>query len=320
MGSILEGKFIRSDMTSNAMGGTELLAHRLIDNVDSKLLQGIQIHQSRVNDVDETKKQVLWVHDLAEDPAVSHLKDEGWKKYDLIVFVSHWQQEQYKLFLGVPYDMGIVIPNAIVPIEDHKKPDDGVIRLIYTSTPQRGLQILAPIFHILSQKYSDIELDVFSSFKLYGWGERDEPFKPLFKELDDHPKINYHGAKSNDEVRETLKKSHIFAYPSIWKETSCLCLIEAMSANLLPVHSSLGALSETSMGMNMIYEYKEDFDDHARALLANLDFAIMNVKENRNAVEQSLKYRKPLIDNYYGVDRFANKWSTVLGSLLTKDQ
>lgn len=317
MGSITGGKFIRSDMTSKAMGGTELLAHRLIDTVDSKLLKNVQIHQSRVNEIDKSKKQILWVHDLAEDPAVAHLQNEGWKQYDLIVFVSHWQQEQYKMYLDVPYDWGVVIPNAITPIEDHEKIDDDVVRLIYTSTPHRGLAILYPVFDALSRNHN-IELDVYSSFKLYGWGDRDIPYEPLFEKLKAHPKINYHGSQTNTVVRKALKRSDIFAYPSVWKETSCLCLIEAMSANLLCVHSSLAALSETSMGITMMYEYKEDINDHVNKFGQYLNSAIVQVKEKRDMVRQSLKYHKPIIDNRYDVKKFATKWEMVLQDLLTK--
>jgi len=60
MASIIDGKFIRDEMTKNAMGGTELLAHRLVNNVDTKLMKGWQIHQSRVSDRDPSKKQILW--------------------------------------------------------------------------------------------------------------------------------------------------------------------------------------------------------------------------------------------------------------------
>ena len=315
MGSITGGKFIRSDMTSKAMGGTELLAHRLVDNVDNETLKPFQIHQSRVDARDLNYRQILWVHDLAEDPAVSHLQNEGWKQYEKIVFVSHWQQEQYKMYLDVPYSHGVVIPNAIKPIEEHSKPNDDVVRLIYTSTPHRGLNILYPIFDMLSRNHN-IELDVYSSFGLYGWNERDEPYKPLFKKLEEHPNINYHGARPNDEVREALKKADIFAYPSIWKETSCLCLIEAMSANLLCVHSSLAALSETSMGMTMMYEYTEDINDHARRFGAYLNSAIELMKSNQN-IHQSINYHKPIIDRRYDVENFAKRWSIVLNEVLT---
>ena len=310
MPSIINGAFIRDDMTSKAMGGTELLAHRLVDNVPKKHLRDWQIHISRLGEVDKNKRQLLWVHDLANDPAVAHLKNGGWNKFERIIFVSHWQQEMYNLYLGVPYSHGVVIRNAIDPIEEHTKPDDGTIRLIYTSTPHRGLDILYTVFDTLTKVYDNIELDVYSSFDLYGWKARDKPYEELFDSIKAHPKMNYHGAVSNDKLREALKKSHIFAYPSTWQETSCLCLIEAMSAGLTCVHSSLAALPETSMMQTMMYTYSENMLHHANIFYANLHAAI--ALHNNPDLKTLNSYTKSIADSKYNTNRFASQWQGLL--------
>ena len=311
MASILNGKFWRDDMTSKAMGGTELLANRLVDNVNKKYLRDVEIHISRATKKDDTKKQLLWVHDLAEDPAVEHLKDRGWEQYEMIVFVSHWQQQMYNKYLGVPFSKGVVIRNAIEPIEP-KKVDDGKIKMIYTSTPHRGLNILYPAFDALCSEFDNIELDVYSSFKLYGWEERDEPFKNLFDALEKHPKINYHGSKSNDEVRDAVAKADMFVYPSTWQETSCLCLIEAMSAGCLSLHSSLGALPETSMSGTYMYQYSEDQNRHATVLYHNMKSLARALTDNPKDHFDSTNYRKPLVDTIHGIDRFKKSWESLL--------
>lgn len=316
MASIVNGAFIRDDMTSKAMGGTELLAHRLVDNVPKKYLRDWQIHISRLSEIDSTKKQLLWVHDLATDPAVAHLQNEGWRKFERIVFVSHWQQEMYNLHLGVPYYKGVVIHNAIEPIEEHEKPNDGKIRLIYTSTPHRGLELLYPVFAKIAETYDDIELDVYSSFNLYGWKSRDLEYKPLFDKLESHPQINYHGSVSNDKVREALKKANIFVLPSIWQETSCLALIEAMSANLTCVHSSLAALSETSMMQTMMYTFSDDVNHHASVLYANLASSIALYKQQNSDLAMLNNYAKALADAKYNTDRFSSQWQGLLKTTL----
>lgn len=319
MASIIDGKFVRDEMTKNAMGGTELLAHRLVNNVDTKLMKGWQIHQSRVGDRDSSKRQILWCHDLAEDPAVAHLgKDDGWKMYDKIVFVSSWQQEQYKIYHDVPYSHGVVIPNAIEAIEEHQKPQDETIRLIYTSTPHRGLTLLFAAFEVLAKRYPNIHLDVYSSFKLYGWGERDKQFNLIFDKCNNHPQVTYHGSQTNTVVRKALKRSDIFAYPSIWKETSCLCLIEAMSAGLQCVHSNLAALPETSMGLTNMYGYVEDPQEHVNIFAAHLDSVIrvhQQHLQNRTLLRNMLNYPKPVIDSRYDIEAFKKRWTALLTML-----
>ena len=69
-----------------------------------------------------------------------------------------------------------------------------------------------------------------NSFEIYGKPELDYHFNNLYDTIKNHKHMTYHGTVSNDEIREALKNAHIFSYPSNFEETSCLCLIEAMSA------------------------------------------------------------------------------------------
>ena len=315
MASIVDNKFLRDDMTSTAMGGTELLAERLLKYSDDEVRSAFQIHFSRPTVADTSKKQILYVHDLAGDPAVEHLKNEGWKKYKKIVFVSHWQQQRYAEQLGVPYSVGVVIPNAIDPIEPHGKKKDGKIRLIYTSTPHRGLNILVPVFEMLRQIHTDVELDVYSSFNLYGWGQRDTPFLPLFEKLKSMEGVRYHGAVSNEEVRTALKQADVLAYPSIWQETSCLCLIEAMSAGLVCVHSSLAALPETSGGLTEMYEYSEDINEHAQRFLHVLNNVVSSLRLDNTIFDNKLNLQKAMADTRFNTVAYGQRWNNLLDSL-----
>lgn len=321
MTAIIDGELRYTDLTKNSSGGTELMARRIHASVDPDLLKRVNIIFSRVDGVeyDESKPTILAVHDLAQDPQVGHLANDGWKRFTKIVFVSHQQQQMYRLIRGVPYSHGVVLKNAIEPIQEHTKPDDK-IRLAYYSTPHRGLHLAYIAFKEMKKYFGDnIEFNVWSSFGLYGWEERDEQFTDLFKALQDEEGINYHKAISNEDLRTELEKQHVFVLPSIWEETSCLALIEAMSAGMLCVHSSLGALPETSMGITSMYDYTEDQQDHLNRLYRKLMASAMmmtNIDKNDSLVAH-LNMQKTMADSVYDIRMRAIHWNEFLSRVLS---
>jgi glycosyltransferase involved in cell wall biosynthesis len=203
--------------------------------------------------------------------------------------------------------------NAIEPIKLNSKEFDGTVRLIYHTTPHRGLDILYLVFnHIYNNITKNIHLDVFSSFGVYGWKERDEPFKELFKALDAHPAITYHGSKSNDDVREALVHSHIFAYPCVWPETSCIAAIEAMSAANLIVCPNFAALPETTAKLAMMYDMHEDRNVIANTFANKLLAAINLVASQSSKYSDEIAFQKLYCDKNYDWNKRIRQWDEFL--------
>jgi len=306
-------------LSTNAMGGTELMKFGLLRRIDPKLLDEFQIFVSRVEEpYDGTKIRIFWAHDLPGDPASDHLGNGGWENYHRIVFVSNWQMQGYIQRYSIPWSKCIVMQNAIDPIGYSEKINKGTIRLAYWSTPHRGLNILIPVFDKLCEKYDNIELDVYSSFKLYGWESRDDSYKPLFDACESHPKINYHGTVSNSVLRDNLEKTHIMAYPSIWHETSCICLMEAMSAGLLCVHPNYGALSETAANWTNMYQWQEDINEHASIFYASLDASIESYWDV--GVQSRLASQSSYANVFYNWGLRTFQWEQLMLSLLQEDR
>jgi len=306
-----------NELNINAKGGTELMQNALYQRIDKGLLDNFQIICSRVRDLKNDKIKILWAHDLAGDTEVQFLKDDGYSVFDKIVFVSHWQQQQYNTILGVPYSKGTVMLNAIDPIESHDKPDD-VINLVYFSTPHRGLEILVPVFEHLHENNfktlnKEVHLHVYSSFKLYGWEARDKPYLELFERCKNHPNIHYHGAVSNQQIHEDLKKMHILAYPCIWPETSCIVLMEAMSAGLICVHSSFAALPETASNWTLMYPMTENNSDHANVFAQNLYNAVR--LQETGSLNERLRLQSMYANSFYNWDVRAMQWDNLLKEL-----
>jgi UDP-glucose:(glucosyl)LPS alpha-1,2-glucosyltransferase len=306
---------MNSDGTWNkAQGGTELMNKALYERVDNDLLEQFNIIKSRVREVSEDKQNILWLHDLWADPEAQHLKDpESRAQFSRLVFVSNWQLGTYNMGLGVPYHESIVLKNAIDPISLTEKPKDQ-IRLIYHTTPHRGLQILVPVMEELAKIHGDkIHLDIYSSFKAYGWEERDEPYLDLFERAKNHPNMTYHGFQPNETIRRALQKAHIYAYPSIWQETSAISVIEAMSAGCEVVCPNLAALPETTAGFATMYQYSEDMNFHANVFVNHLHQAILNHRDENH--QRKLLFAKNYIDNFYNWEVRAAEWTGLLRAL-----
>lgn len=306
--------FEENEISIKSKGGTEMVKRGLAERLPERLADDFQVICSRVRKIEEDKIRVYWLHDLPEDPETNHLKDQSSRdRFHKLVFCGHWQYNQYITKLGIPQDdKCVVIETPIDPIPLIPKSKEE-IRLIYTSTPQRGLELLYPVFDKLCEKYDNIHLDVFSSFAIYGWDEADNRYKDLFDKLKAHPKVTYHGFADNDTVREHLQKSHILAYPSIWSECNSRSVIEAMSAGLMCVHPNLAGLSDTSGGLTFQYQWDQNHQVHANKFYHAMDHAIEVV--NNDDMQNYLKFVKMYADSRYNWTRISNQWEDVLNSL-----
>ena len=298
-----------------ANGGTEMMRKELFSRVDEELLDKFQIICSRVRWIDPKKPTILWLHDTWDDPESQHLSDaERIKRFARLVFVSNYQMNTYNMAHGVPYQSSIVLQNAIEPIPAKEKKTDQV-RLIYHTTPHRGLNIVVSAVRELAKQHGDyIHLDVFSSFEAYGWKDRDKEFEELFQAIKDHPQMTYHGYQPNETVRAALQDAHVFTYPSVWPETSCIAAIEAMSAECEVVCPNFAALPETTANFAAMYQYSEDITHHANVFANVLNSTIKN-RFSDNTLRK-LKFQKTYIDNFYNWDLRAAQWTGLLQGML----
>ena len=317
MSVVYKGQVLDTSLTRGAMGGTEQMRARFLKYVDPVLVGQVAVHFSRPQTIYTDVPNILYCHDLANDEAVSSLRHTT-DQYDHFVFVSYWQRDQFIDMFGMPHSKCTVIRNAIETTYDQSlRKDVGQIKFIYHTTPHRGLELVYPIFDRLSELHDNIHLDVFSSFSVYGWENRDKPYANLFQRIADHPHMTYHGAKSNREVLDALRSAHVFLYPSIWKETSCIALIEAMSAGCLAIYPSYGALPETgSMTSNVnMYEYTEDVSVNASRALSISNWVLERQKADPEFI-RTLSLSSTQQHSPHTIDTYANDWRSVLMSVI----
>jgi len=237
-----------------------------------------------------------------------------WNKFIKIIFVSYWQQQLFHVLYGIPYERTLVIQNAIDPIVIQNKPSTEIIKLIYASTPHRGLDILLDVLQSEDLGEHNWELSVFSSFKLYNRGLQDTKFKSLYDRCEDDPRIQYHGAQSNDVVRQFMINSHIMTYPCKYMETSCLTAMEAMSAGNIIICPNYGALPETTGNFSWSYNYEENEERHKQIFSHILTDVIKNY--NQPNIREMLQLQKMYADTFYSWGARISLWKQVLTALI----
>lgn len=316
--------FEENEISKKAFGGTEIAKRSLSKLLDSTLLENFQIVSSRVRDLQQDKIRVFFANDLANDPEVASFKDQNFRnKFHHMVFISNWQYQQYQQILGVPYSSkSSVIESGIEPIDvNEDKFKDDKIHICYTSTPQRGLAILMACFEKLQEKYGEsIHLDVFSSFKIYGWDEYDKQFEQLYEKCRNTKGITYMGFQPHDVVINYLANvGHIFSYPCTWPETSCRAMLEAMSAKLLCIHPNIAALPDTSASLNLMYQGDTDNQAHATTHLNILDQAIGIFQSSEQNLQNKLNFNKAYTDARFSIAKVKIQWEMLLTGLLKQN-
>lgn len=228
-------------------GGADLMIEGLKNHLH--IPEGINIINSVCDErlVDLDKTNILWQHIPADQQLVAEIRNKHFvRMIDAFVYVSHWQHEKFRYIHQIPLENSVVIKNAIDPIPFVKKATGGKIKLIHTSVPYRGLDVLLDAIRLIDR--DDIELDVYSSTIIYGSDYakfEGGKFEPILNKARKTNGVNLIGYAPNEEVREALQQAHIFAYPCIFEETACLSMIEAGAAGCKMVTTNIGGLPET---------------------------------------------------------------------------
>ena len=271
------------------MGGTELMHNELMRRVDKNLIKNISIF-NYLNNADFNKKTVYWNQLSYDQEAISFLNDTGMvERINHFVFVSYWQAEIYKKFFDLPDSKINVIKNACIGVEPKLEGNNNKIKVCYTSTPWRGLDILLDSWAKLNPR---AELHIFSGTKIYGnefYKSQDEVHKHLYNKCNKIPNVIYRDNISNAELRKELPSFDILAYPNTFEETSCISVIEAISAGLRVICSSLGALPETTEGWARMYPSIRDRSLHIKTFADILGEEIDAVRDGIYADQSRLQ-------------------------------
>lgn len=275
------------------MGGTDIMFNRLMSEFPLADM-GVKVIKSVCDErhLEDGVKNVLWQHLSYDQDFVAGMRDKFFMSaIDAFVYVSHWQHEKFRYIFNTPLDRSFVLRNAIDPIEYTPRPRGDKVRIIYASAPFRGLNILVDAISMLNRH--DYELHVYSSPLMYGteWANTfGAETKPLLDHVRTMPNVVMHDYQPNSVVVEAMRRADIFAYPSIFEETSCLSMIEAGAAGCMLLTTNFGALPETGIGYNRMVEIRADHMGLVKAYAAALNQAIDDALDGYDGAQQSAHF------------------------------
>jgi len=222
------------------------------------------------------------------------------------VFNSNWNFEKFVYQFKIPESKSLVIKNAIEKIKIKQKPKDKM-NLIYHTTPWRGLSLLLKIFKKLN--IENVELNICSSTKIYGKkfdNKLGKTYQNLFDECKNTKNVNYFGFMKNSEIIKLLENMHIFSYPSIWPETSCISAIESMASGCEVVTTNLGALYETCSPFGSLVSFDRNLDNLEKNFNKVLVNSIKNYWSKEN--QKKLSLQQEVINSTYTWDQRSVEW------------
>ena len=302
----------------NPYGGTEIQVEYLHKYVSKELLDKVQITTSvpEKTPLLIDKPNVLWVHNSYDQPNVmpwfKNKLNHG--KYDFYVFNSHWTYEKFRYFFSLPTELCLVIKNGFddLIIKTDFKPKDK-LKLVYTSTPWRGLDVLLNAMEQI--KTDKVELDIYSSTQIYGdafKSANDKQFIALYDRAKTIKNVNYKGYLNHKELMKILHTYDVYMHPSTFEETFCLAAMESLACGLVAVTTDLGALYETCADFPIYVPHQNN-----RKLLASQFAAVIDKLSvmMKDVDETKMKFQQQYYRQFYHWNVIKTYWERFLNGI-----
>ena len=303
----------------NPYGGTEIQLEYLHKYVSKELLDKVNITTSipEKTPILINKTNILWVHNSYDQPNLyPWFKNKlNHRKYDWYVFNSHWTYEKYRYFFSLPTELCLVIKNGFdddLIIKTDFKPKDK-IKLVYTSTPWRGLDVLLDAMEQI--KTDKVELDVYSSTEIYGdhfKNNNDKQFTDLYAKAKSMKNVNYKGYLNHKELMKILHTYDCYVHPSTFEETFCVAAMESLAAGLVVVTTDLGALYETCAEFPVYVPHQNN-----KKLLASQFAAVIDkLSVMMNDVDETkMKFQQQYYRQFYHWNVIKTYWENFLNGV-----
>lgn len=236
--------------------------------------------------------KILWVHDThvgQPQPAMHRLL----LKFDRYLCLSEWHRALFlKIYPFLHPSMVLVTRNGLDPARFAGEMPAKKNKLVFSSSANRGLDVMLDVFPRIRAQVPDAELHVFYGFETWERSARLMNSQAELQEIEAYKRrlaqtegVVWRGRVDQDTLAREMMESKVWSYPTAFTETYCITAIESQAAACVPVTSHLAGLAETAKwgvqldGQNTSAEYQDEFvkqvvqllqDDERRETVATL--------------------------------------------------
>lgn len=188
-------------------------------------------------------KKLFWIHNTDYHPWYNGIQIAdsetllGPGDIDGFICLTNWHKQQWSQKYSLDPERFFVIGNGIDTSTFVGHPVRVKNRFIWSSAPERGLDDLLNHWHLIKEALPDATLHVYSpgyaTATAEGWGR------------EGLEGVEFMGTVSQDKLHYAMLQAEYWPYLTSYEETYCITALEMQYAGVLPITTSVAALSET---------------------------------------------------------------------------
>ncbi len=214
-------------------------------------------------------------------------------------------QYHRSLLPDIPDDKFVIVGNGIDLDRFKGKQEKDPYRFCYTSSPNRGLDLLLKMWPKIKSALPEATLHVYYGWKTYYELEKHNPERIMWmkkvQEQMNQDGVVDHGRVGQQELAQDLLKTAFWLYPTYFPEIDCITAKEMQAAGVVPITSGFAALEESQQS-----GVKLKGDVYDPAWQEQYVTAVINQATNAQKENRDLGYRTA---RKYSWDSIADRWN-----------
>jgi len=265
----------------------------------------------------QAKCILVWLHDVPVNPDYTEGRVN---KIDKIMPLSQYHASLLKLhkdgqFIDMPSNKLMITSNGLPDIQLSENIKSDPHRIIYMSSPDRGLIYLLNNWKLIRHEVPDATLNVCYGFNTFDQMHKTNPTMQKWKanllELMKQPGITHHGRLGHQALHEEIARAGVWAYPTGFQEISCIAAMKAQACGAYPVVTNFAALQETvKNGVKVDVDITDT--EGRREYFKTLIEVLKDPKKQNENKQTMMKWAQ----DYFHWKHVAAKWDVVMNIIL----